>query len=140
MTRGIFVSITDLYDDIGESAKVRGSAMLRNTTCCWWHVSPASAHDVEYAFGVVRGKVVSAYHVVKDADAWPVLPDGAEGEGRRAIPVSELPEELWNVAVQWSGIPMSGPVHYYPIQTDSSGAIESPITTKAGSGLTVSVQ
>ncbi|HEY5956487.1 MAG TPA: hypothetical protein VIV60_08045 [Polyangiaceae bacterium] len=123
MAKAILVSISNLYGAIATNARTHRSDVLRNTTCCWWSVNAASAQDVTYAFGVVEGRIVSAYSVVASVEDWPVLPQGAEGAGRRAIPVQELKESDWNTATSWTNLGMFGPVRYAEVDLDGAGAL-----------------
>jgi hypothetical protein len=125
MPRAIVVSLTNLYNDLDEGARDHRSDVLRNTTCVWWEVGAEKAQGVEYAFGVVRNSIVSAYKVVAPFEKWPILPDGAEGEGRRAIPVRELSVADWTkaTATQWPNVRMFGPVAYAEVDLGSQGEI-----------------
>ncbi|MCC6217466.1 MAG: hypothetical protein IT376_21595 [Polyangiaceae bacterium] len=78
---------------------------------------------MRYAFGVLRGRVVSAYRVEIDADRWPVMPVGAVGAGRKYIPAAELDPTDWATAMLWTGIEMFGPVRYGDVEVDATGRL-----------------
>lgn len=123
MPKAILVSLTRLYDDIAPTARLQGSSVLRNTTCCWWRVNEENAVGVEYAFGVYRGAIVSAYRVVAPVELWPVLPKGAKGAERKGLPVRPLSEADWRKATTWTGVGMYGPVRYAEVSLDSTGGL-----------------
>lgn len=125
MPKAIFVSLVDLYPQLSTAAQHdRGSKALRNVTCGWWEVNPLSAADVQYAFGVFEGAVVSAHAVNVPANDWPVMPQGAIGAGRRYIPAAVLTDQDWATATSWRGVTMFGPVRYGTVSLDSNGALE----------------
>jgi hypothetical protein len=125
MPKAIIVALTDLYDDIVPSARGYGSPILRNSTCCWWRINATTAADAEYLFGVNDGKVVSVYRIAAPIKTWPVLPTPAIGETRRAVPVIDVSQEEWQIALSWSFSDVYGPVRYGDVSLDSEGRIHS---------------
>lgn len=123
MTRGMFVSLSEIYSDLSEQGRKRGAAGLRNATCVAWFVNPANADDVSFVFGVESGRVVSAYRVTHPATEWPTIPFGALGANRKCIPVADLSEEDWATACSWPGVQMFGPLRYCQVVRSTSGAL-----------------
>lgn len=130
MARAIFVALAHLFPELDATARTNpSSAALRNCTCGWWKVNPAKAGNIEYAFGVYSGTVVSAYAVRVPVAQWPVMPKAPAntkpsvlGEGRRYIPASTLTS--WGRAKRWT-IRMYAPVRYGEVALDANGELAS---------------
>jgi hypothetical protein len=122
--RGMFVGVSKLYSDLAEHARGYESAVLRNTTCCWWRVTEQNASNVAFLFGVCKGQVVSAYRVVAPFPAWPTLPKGAEGELRKAVPVAELSKQEWDKALTWVAPRLRGPSTFSNVEVDAAGNLK----------------
>lgn len=118
----IFVSLCELYPQLNETGCKPHAAALRNCTCAWWRINPDTASNVKFAFGVYEGKVVSAYRVAVPAAEWPVMPQHAEGAGRRYIPASLLPNDEGGRALK-TPINMSFPVQYGTVSFAPDGSI-----------------
>jgi hypothetical protein len=121
--RAIFVSLSKTYPQIVGAYRTRDGAALRNCTCCWWKVTPASAAGVRYCLGVFKGGIVSAYRVDVDASKWPVMPTNALASGRRCIPAELLTPTEWARALTLTAPTMSGALRYGDVQLDGKGAL-----------------
>lgn len=128
MSRALFVSLNVTYPQIAHAHRNYDSEALRNCTSMAWAVNPESAANVAYVFGVAAGRIVAAYSVAVTADNWPVLPEPAEGAGRRVLPVTLLPSSRhWDSALALTpgshaeSIPLSGPIRYGDVVQDVDG-------------------
>jgi hypothetical protein len=111
----ICVSLSKVLPQIAESSRgyIAGTPhILHHATAVAWNVNTVKAKDVAYAFGIVKGRVVSAYRVDVPAEEWPVMPAGGaeHTRGRRVIPLTEVDADLWNTAAAWRVQRMNGPV------------------------------
>jgi len=126
MPRAIFVNVTKLYKDLAQPVAY-GSAVLRNCTSGWWRINLVKAAGVEYAFGVRKSYVVSAYAVNVPATSWPVMPKATpgrpnpEGRNRLYIPATDLSKNNWVSATRWT-IRMYGPICYGDVVVDAQGS------------------
>jgi len=98
VAKAIFVSLSRTYPQL--AVRTQDSHALRNCTCAWWKITPASATKVRYAFGVFKGDIVSAYRVDLEVNDWPVMPRNAIAAGRRYIPANHLTPEEWEYALR----------------------------------------
>ena len=113
----ICVSLSEVIQQIHENATTypaKQPHILHHATAFAWRVNPDNARDVAYAFGVAKGRIVSAYRVDVAAGRWPLMPEGGAHHtvGRRVIPLTEVSESHWNTAVSAFGIEMFGGVRY----------------------------
>jgi hypothetical protein len=86
MANALFVNIVQKFGSLNAVERRPQAQAMQDITSRSWLVSPESAKDVRYLFGVVKGVVKSAYTVTQPAEEWPI----EQGtEKRRIVPVSD---------------------------------------------------
>ena len=124
MTRAIFVNVGKLYGDLHDPERFGPkSPALRLLTCGMWEVNANNALGVEYVFGVVQKRVVSAYRVLVPSSQWPLIPAPSAEKGRRFIPGDDVSAKDWARAIQWKGVKMFGPIRYGKVEVDNVGVL-----------------
>lgn len=120
----LFVSINDTFYELNTQAQANPlSSALRNCTANAWKVNVESAKDVEWVIGVVHSKVVSIYRVPCPSAMWPVIPDGAVGEGRKIIPTEAGNPLHFEQARAFGAVNLAGPVGYGEISIGQKGEL-----------------
>jgi hypothetical protein len=128
--RALFVSLSQTYPELRSAKLTHKSEALKNLTCGWWFINLEKAKGVRYVFGVFKGKVVSAYRVVKDMEstAWPTiekwpLEDRSGTENRKYVPTNKVTVPEWKTAKSWPKVRMYGSTRYGTVEENPVGTL-----------------
>lgn len=116
MPNALFVNIAHSMENLNAVQRRPQSAAMRRAATVAWKISRASANEVEYLFGVSRGKVLCGYRVSESSDAWPA----EEETGRLIVPVSETLERRLFDGLRRK---MHGACAYGDVRIDLNGSL-----------------
>jgi hypothetical protein len=116
MPNALFVNIAQSMENLNAVQRLPQSAAMKRAATVAWKISRASANEVEYLFGVSRGKVLCGYRVSESSDAWPT----EEETGRLIVPVSETLERRLFDGLRRK---MHGACAYGDVRIDLNGSL-----------------